>query len=351
MNIIDFNAASPIDDVFYGGDGGPKTPIWFDGDVWMLKWPKPTKTTQSPHLPYTTNPLSEYLGSQIYRSIGIPAHSTLLGVRSGKVVVACKDFTFENGREIARLVPFNEIKNRHMASDLDSYSGTGSGTLLSEVLDTLHNQPTLRSTSGVQERFWDMFIIDALIGNNDRNNGNWGLLQSLNDRSYSLAPVFDNGAAFFNKRSVEQFTQRSLDAHLLRDDAYGSPRCAFTEIRHDGQQHHIKPFDFITQGRSSECSQALSRIMSKIDMEEIDRIIDDIPTSAYGLDIMPDIQRDFYKRIIHIRYTEKLLPALENIAKLAAPKPHLIMGRADVQDAAHSASYAKSPTPKSQGLD
>lgn len=27
-----------------------------------------------------------------------------------------------------------------------------------------------------KNKFWNMFIIDALIGNTDRHNGNWGLL-------------------------------------------------------------------------------------------------------------------------------------------------------------------------------
>ena len=27
-----------------------------------------------------------------------------------------------------------------------------------------------------KEKFWDMFVIDSLIGNTDRHNGNWGFL-------------------------------------------------------------------------------------------------------------------------------------------------------------------------------
>lgn len=40
-------------------------------------------------------------------------------------------------------------------------------------------------------------LIDILINNTDRNNGNWGVLYE-ND-AYRLAPVFDNGASFANK--------------------------------------------------------------------------------------------------------------------------------------------------------
>ena len=31
-------------------------------------------------------------------------------------------------------------------------------------------------TKEIKEKFWDMFVIDSLIGNTDRHNGNWGFL-------------------------------------------------------------------------------------------------------------------------------------------------------------------------------
>ena len=41
---------------------------------------------------YTTSPVSEYIGSHIYQSMGFPVHETKLGTYQNKVVVACKDF-------------------------------------------------------------------------------------------------------------------------------------------------------------------------------------------------------------------------------------------------------------------
>ncbi|MDD7384322.1 MAG: hypothetical protein SPI12_03990 [Actinomycetaceae bacterium] len=204
MELLNFDHALIRGDFFYGGDGGAKLAIEYEGDVWMLKFPKSTRGRHNPHMSYTTSPLSEYLGSQIYAALNIPVHQTVLGIRAGKVVVACKDFTFEKGRETARLIPFNEIKNAFMSSDLDSYCGSGSDTLLEEVLATIAAQPTLTAIPGVTQRFWDMFIVDALIGNNDRDNGNWGILRDNATRKQTLAPVFDNGNAFFSKRGIDQ---------------------------------------------------------------------------------------------------------------------------------------------------
>ena len=48
--------------------------------------------------PLSLTPLSEYLGSHIYSILGYPAHETILGVRDGLLVVACKDFCEEDER-------------------------------------------------------------------------------------------------------------------------------------------------------------------------------------------------------------------------------------------------------------
>ncbi|MFR7404828.1 MAG: HipA domain-containing protein [Coriobacteriaceae bacterium] len=43
--------------------------------------------------------------------------------------------------------------------------------------------------------FWEMFIVDALLGNFDRHGMNWGFIKR--DNAYALAPVFDNRSCLF----------------------------------------------------------------------------------------------------------------------------------------------------------
>lgn len=54
---------------------------------------------------YTTAPLSEYIGSNIYKIIGIDAHDTILGIRNDKLVVARSYFCKNEGslHEISNL--------------------------------------------------------------------------------------------------------------------------------------------------------------------------------------------------------------------------------------------------------
>ena len=291
--MIDFNHAPTARGVFYGGNAGAKEAVIYDDHLWMIKYPKTN----------TTSPLSEYLGSKIYEILGIPVHETVLGLRKDKVVVACKDFILKPGTFSAthRLIPFHDLKNSFMSGDLEAYSGTGSETLLGEVLAAIHSQEDLKDNPNVINRFWDMFVIDAFIGNSDRNNGNWGILWDTSTGETTLAPVYDNGNAFFNKRSIVQMEKRLADDNAMQEDAYRTLTCAYKHTGLDNEGHLINPFRFIEEGSIQECSDAVSRFLKNINMNEIKALIDSIPESLGVLAIMPGIQKQFYMKLMEIR--------------------------------------------------
>lgn len=47
-----------------------------------------------------------------------------------------------------------------------------------------------------REKFWEMFIVDSLIGNTDRHNRNWGFLLNKNTGKTSFSPIYDCGSCF-----------------------------------------------------------------------------------------------------------------------------------------------------------
>jgi len=305
----------------YGGDAGPKYPITFDKNIWMIKYPKNTKTYNKPQISYTTSPLSEYIGSKVYESLGIPVHETLLGTRNGKVVVACKDFThtsFDTDNftllttaygadyiieKTARLDHFHDIKNDFMASDLDEYTGTGSETLMNEVLDTINGDEGLQAIGGVLERFWDMFVVDAFIGNNDRNNGNWGVLLDYSTRKMSLAPVYDNGSSFFKNSSFASMEKDLADENAMFDKVITGYSCRHKYAGTDNEGIPIHPFRFIHDGENADCNAAVHRFLERIEvgMGKIEAMIAEIPEACGVLSVMPQIQKDFYIKVMHIR--------------------------------------------------
>lgn len=119
--------------LFYGGRAGQKEGILIEGEPWIAKYPRTMRDLAGKHLPsYTSSPVSEYLGSHIYGLLGIPVHETMLGYRAGKIVCACRDFTFPN----ARLFEFKEIKNALSDDDAGFSSAPSDGevVLLGDVL-------------------------------------------------------------------------------------------------------------------------------------------------------------------------------------------------------------------------
>ena len=129
--------------ISYGGHGGSKKGIIIDGEKWFLKYPKSTKSMNVEGLSYSTTPLSEYLGSHIYDSIGLKAHVTKLGFANEKIVVACKDFL--NSNEI--IIDYNMIKNEYdenvekAIENLSSNGTLSSNHDLEEVILIMEQNP------------------------------------------------------------------------------------------------------------------------------------------------------------------------------------------------------------------
>ena len=315
MKLVNFDGYLVPRYIRYGGDAGPKHAIYYNDEVWMIKYPKNTREYRKPQILYTTSPLSEYIGSKVYEILGMPVHETLLGFRNGKIVAACRDFTYNfvpldnpDGeanvsvlKKTFQLIHFHDIKNDFMASDLDEYSGTGSETLLNEVLDTINGDISLQSIPKVLERFWDMFVVDAFIGNNDRNNGNWGVLVDEETKEESLAPVYDNGSSFFKNSSLATMQKDMTDETVLFDKAITGYSCRHKYAGSDNDGHQIHPFKFIHDGENADCNAAVHRFLERADMAKIEAMIAEIPEACGVLSVMPQIQKDFYIKVMHIR--------------------------------------------------
>jgi hypothetical protein len=144
---------------------------------------------------------------------------------------------------------------------------------------------------GVAERFWDMFIVDALIGNSDRNYTNWGILLDSAGK-YSLAPVYDNGRAFGERFMIQEFGL-SIDS-LLTKEAQANYQCNYL----DDAENHIKPFEFIAQHSNTECDKALARFAQNFDMGKIETLIANTPNQLNGTQVMTDADKSLFVELI-----------------------------------------------------
>ena len=311
INIENFDGLS-ASGISYGGHGGSKRGIILNNERWFLKYPKSTKSMDVQGISYSTTPLSEYLGSHIYESIGLETHKTKLGVANGKLVVACKDFL--NSNEI--IIDYNMIKNEYdenverAIEHLSSSSNIDFNHDLEEVLVMMEENPYFKNNSELKNRFWDMFVIDALIGNNDRNEGNWGLILNKDTNELRLAPVYDNGAAFYNKSSDDKLNSIYEDEFKFKQSVYDSELSIY---KLNGKQ--INPLKYIESMENKECNVALLRIVPKIDMSKIINIFNEIPSEYNGLSVLSNIQKKYYLKSLQYKYDNILISTYNKLSK------------------------------------
>ena len=278
--MIDFTSAK-VKNKAYAGANGSKISVIYNNEQYMLKFP-PLPTINK-EMSYTNSCISEYIGCKIFDSVGIPVQETVIGTYTSngreKIVVACNDFTSPG----ITLQDFASLKNRTIDSERNGY-----GTELNDILSTIDEQTSMDSDA-IKTRFWDMFIVDALIGNWDRHNGNWGFLYNNSTDEVVLAPVFDCGSSLYLQADDELMTIILNNKNEFNHRVFDIPMSAIT---YNGKK--INYFNFLSEGKFEDCNTALKRILSRIDMKKIYEIIDDTPT-------VTDIQNEFYKTMLTAR--------------------------------------------------
>ena len=308
IKIYDFNSMMPSG-ISYGGHGGSKRGIVLDNERWFLKYPKSTRSMDVEGISYSTTPLSEYLGSHIYASIGLETHETRLGIANDKVVVACRDFL--NSSEV--IFDYNAIKNEYdenIEKAIEEFSSSliDSNNDIDEILFVMDNNLYFKSLPKLKERFWDMFVIDAFISNNDRNEGNWGLVLDKETKRLRIAPVFDNGASFYNKSSDERLEAIYMDKFRFRQSVYESSVSIYKK-----NSKKINPLKYIQNMENRNCNDAIMRIVPNIDFNKIESIFEEIPNGCNGIVVISDIQRKFYLDSLKYRYDNVLLPIYDKL--------------------------------------
>ncbi|WP_300683041.1 hypothetical protein [uncultured Bilophila sp.] len=274
--LIDFSLCQKIP-FEYGGLSCLKQCIIYNDMPYMLKLPY--YISEKNQIYNNEIVICEYLGSQIYASLGIPVHTTLLGTLDGFIVVACQHMQ----RPGEYFVDFSRLKKDYLRTHKTGMQ-IQKNRDLKDTLEIIRLHPWLIAAGGAVERFWDMFIIDFLIANYDRNNGNWGILTNWN--TFRLAPVFDNGSCFrcnFKNISGGKIIQNNQHRHFL----YAG--------------HTLTISDFIHEHSTKDCKNALKRIVKKLDLSTIEALIARIKNSG----IITQIQADVYSSTL-----EKNLKAL-----------------------------------------
>ncbi len=286
--MIDFtNAIEEFNN--YKGSEKKKTLI-YNKKKYLVKFPDPVRE-KNKNISYINNAFSEYIGSNVFKICGFETQNTILGKYQykgrEKIVCACEDFTDEEHI-------LYEFENLALSINPDKKIETE----LSDIMEVIEESKMINGVE-IKEKFWNMFVIDSLIGNTDRHNGNWGFLLNKKTGEISFSPIYDCGSCLNPMLENEQINK--INETELKNLAINSYSC----LKENGKK--INYMTYVKQMENKECNSAIKRIFKNINMEEIEKFINNI-------ECMSNIRKEFYKRIIEQRY-RYLKSVYENIVR------------------------------------
>ena len=302
--MVDFTECERNPYRVYGGGNGNKISITYQGDNYMLKFP-PKKSDKK--ILYTNGCISEYIACHIYNIVGIDVQKTIYGQfmigDKQKGVVACKDFN-EDGYTLEE---FAKVKNGCIDSLEDDSNGYG--TELDSILEAIETQ-SLVSAKKLNEHFWNMFIMDAYLGNFDRHNGNWGILVNNEEQTAKIAPVYDCGSCLY-----PQITEKDMAKVLDSQDEIDNRIFVFPTSAVKQNNKKINYFDFISSNVNQDCTEVLYRIYPAINSKEVHKFI-------MECDFLSEIQKEFYTTMLEQRLTKILQHSFNKL--LAFEKEYVV---------------------------
>lgn len=264
----------------YGGSETKRT-YYIDGKKYMVKFPDPVRKLKA-NISYVNNQYSEFIGCKIFELFGIDVQKVNL-VKCNvdgkdKVAVMCEDFLTED----EMLIEFKTLS--YSLSTEKIYTND-----INDIFEMVSIITSMKDRKDFKSKFWDIFIVDTLIGNVDRHLGNWAIIAS-NDTS-RLSPVYDCGSALHPLLSEEDV----LNVIKNKEIKNISINLKTAYKLNDKTLNYIDVYELMP----SELASSLKKMYPLIDLEKIKNII-------FSIDVLSDTMKEFYYNTIKIRKTEIL---------------------------------------------
>lgn len=250
--------------------------INFKDDRYLVKDSSFNRRRKQPSLA----PFCEYVGSNFIRFSGLlPCQTCFLGTYQGRNVVICVDL-FKN--TIFR--PFKELHQSSAGTDLSNKLYT-----YADVLHVLKKKSELDNSrfADFKSRFWLMFLLDTVLGNRDRHEGNWGFIKEKGITK--LAPIFDNGSSLFPDVNLTNWN----DYDFIYDRVFKLPGSQLKMWKEGIEDRPMRTnyYEIISQ-YSEEFSDELDMV----------RALDFNLTMKRALTDVPDFCYDWFKTIAKFRF-------------------------------------------------
>jgi hypothetical protein len=145
------------------------------------------------------------------------------------------------------------------------------------------------------------------INNNDRNNGNWGIIKD--GKRKRLAPIYDNGNSF-----SPNIDENKIEKKLHYPEAlYSGATNGITAYSIDGV--NVAHFRDLLNSDIPEVAAAVKRVVPKIMLHrnDIRNLVDSIPETAFGYRVITKDRKIVYVDEMQIRLEKMLLPYYNRI--------------------------------------
>ena len=338
MFIYDFDKLDISRKVYDGCE--PKTCLSDGRHFYVLKEPRPMKgnipsSRKDQQAEYYYNCISEYLGSEIFNLCGIETQKTYLGnftCHDGvkRLCVACEDFTtdekyldLDTGKTSVLLISMAMYKHdfKRQGTNDDTLVGREDGDAYLDELDYIWlNSKYLKDKyEKIKKEYYNRFVVDALIGNPDRHNGNRGfLVPASGDEKikeiFKISPVYDCGASFLSQANSNRLVEVLNSKELLQTRFNDFPKTQVSPRLQNGLTG-IKFGSYFNSLENEELNKAIIEMTPKI-KEVLPDIYDLIDDMVYS-EVISKSRGNFYKTFIEGRFNNIILSSYLKLEKVS----------------------------------
>lgn len=163
---------------------GRRVKSWYERvstrEVFLYKEPKVYLNTN-----FVTKEIwTEYIAYKLGTFLSLDIPQAMPATVNGNYGILIKSF-LERGEAGMSAIELTEARDVLYFPEIPRFHNIG----VIKYLLNLNN-----FTDGTWIKFKQMLIFDALIGNNDRHDENWGILYDFKTQKFKLAPIYDNAS-------------------------------------------------------------------------------------------------------------------------------------------------------------
>ncbi|MFK4429597.1 HIRAN domain-containing protein [Bacillus sp. RC54] len=239
---------------------------------------------------------AEKLCSEIARVIDFPCAEVELATRAGKV--GCLSYYFVNKEggfshyDGGKFFPFDYDEETNLGYNIQ---------LIYEVL----------SPYSLFEEFLFIVVFDALVGNGDRHQDNWGITRHDKREDIFISPLYDNSACLGREVSLEKVREYlSLNFQFLRYVFRSQAKIGWRETRKERHFALVKKLLNLFPDKMNGLIKRLELLTDGIVEEIVGKLPNEVVSYEYKLFIMKYIQK---RRDILIRIGDNMNNKIEKL--------------------------------------